>query len=99
MTIVSTHILDVASGAPAAGVPVSLSLDGAEVGHGSTDADGRLRVSQDAGSGTYVLRFDTRGLSDFYPSVSVEFVVAPGQDRYHVPLLISPFGYTTYRGS
>jgi 5-hydroxyisourate hydrolase len=99
VTIVSTHILDVATGLPAAGVPVTLSLDGSEVSRGETDGDGRLRIAEDAVPGTYVLRFDTRRLSDFYPSVSVEFVVDPGDDRYHVPLLISPFGYTTYRGS
>ena len=99
MTVVSTHILDVSTGAPAAGVTVTLSLEGAEVSRGETDADGRLRIAEDATPGTYLLRFDTRQLSDFYPSVSVEFVVAPGQARYHVPLLISPFGYTTYRGS
>jgi 5-hydroxyisourate hydrolase len=99
VTVLSTHVLNVAAGAPAVGVPVSLTLDGVVIGGGSTDADGRLRVSEDASPGTYVLTFDTGSLSEFYPSVSVTFVISPGVDRYHVPLLISPFGYTTYRGS
>jgi len=79
------------------------------VGHGETDADGRLRtlMSDEAPltPGPYRLVFDTRkyferrGIRGFYPSVIILFEVAQGETHYHVPLLISPFGYTTYRGS
>ena len=79
------------------------------VGHGQTDADGRLRTLMPAGApltpGPYRLVFDTRtyfelrGIHPFYPSVIILFEVAAGEAHYHVPLLISAFGYTTYRGS
>ena len=79
------------------------------VGHGQTDADGRLRTLMPADApltpGPYRLVFDTgpyfeqRGIRAFYPSVIVLFHVAAGEAHYHVPLLISPFGYTTYRGA
>ena len=82
---------------------------GREVARGATDADGRIRelvapgASLDAG--TYSLRFDTAayfasaGIEAFYPEVSVVFVVRDTTQHYHVPLLLSPFGYSTYRGS
>jgi 5-hydroxyisourate hydrolase len=79
------------------------------VGRGQTDADGRLRTLMPAGAplapGPYRLVFDTgtyfelRGIRAFYPSVIILFEAATGEDHYHIPLLISPFGYTTYRGS
>jgi 5-hydroxyisourate hydrolase len=105
---ITTHILDTATGRPAARVPVRLEclVDGTwqPVGAGETDEDGRLRTllpSGHAPHGTYRLTFDTRaylGKSAFFPSVQIEFVVSDDR-HHHVPLLLSPFGYSTYRGS
>jgi 5-hydroxyisourate hydrolase len=96
---ISTHVLDTARGRPAAGVPVTCSRDGSVIGRGITDADGRLRVVERTQPGAHQLTFDTSALSTFYPEVSIDFVVAADAEHYHVPLLISPFGYSTYRGS
>jgi 5-hydroxyisourate hydrolase len=111
---VSTHVLDVAGGRPAAGVPVTLEARDpdagwVEVGAGSTDADGRLaRLLPDGRpleAGVHRLRFDTGawfaagGRTGFYPEVSVVFEVSDPATHHHVPLLLSPYGYTTYRGS
>ena len=110
---ISTHVLDTARGRPAEGVPVVLErADGdgwARVGSGSTDRDGRLRDLVRDGSpvteGRHRLTFDTgayfrsAGVRAFYPEVSVVFVVESGEDHYHVPLLLNPYGYSTYRGS
>ena len=99
----STHVLDTARGVPAAGVPVHLDrFDDAwrEVAAGKTDSYGRLRdwVSEvDWVAGRYRLTFQTGG--PFFPVVTVEFVVADTGRHYHVPLLLSPYGYTTYLGS
>jgi 5-hydroxyisourate hydrolase len=109
--VITTHVLDTTRGRPATGVPVILERqagDGWEhVGHGETDADGRLRTLTAGGidGATYRLTFDTRqyfestGTRAFYPQVTVVFEVADGKAHYHVPLLLSPFGYSTYRGS
>lgn len=113
MSAITTHVLDTALGRPAAGVPVMLERGGQNqwhlVGHGETDVDGRLRTLMPDGvrltPGLYRLVFDTRryfenlGVRGFYPSVIVIFEVTPGEAHYHVPLLLGPFGYTTYRGS
>ena len=114
MSAITTHVLDIARGRPAPGVPVILEEIGAGdeahiMGHGITDQDGRLKTLLDANTGLvagmYRLTFDTRayfaaqGVRAFYPRVVVTFEVAPGETHYHVPLLLSPFGYTTYRGS
>ena len=110
--MITTHVLDTARGRPAAGVPIVLERatgDGwQELGRGATDADGRLRdlVAEGAspGAGRYRLTFDTgayfrdRGEAAFYPEVAVVFTVA-ADEHHHVPLLLSPFGYSTYRGS
>jgi len=100
----STHVLDTARGAPAAGVPISLTAerDGQWTGvaEGVTDADGRLRdwVSEvDWTPGRYRLAFHTGG--PFFGDVTVEFTVTDTGRHYHVPLLLSPYGYTTYLGS
>ena len=70
---------------------------------GTTDSDGRARdlLTSAPEPGRYRLTFDTGSYLDggFYPEVSVTFVVEPGEEHYHVPLLLSPFGYSTYRGS
>ena len=108
--MITTHVLDTSIGRPAAGVALLLSLEenGArrEVGRGITDTDGRCKTltSGQLPAGTYVLRFETGtyflslGVESFYPSVEIRFTVAAGQ-HYHVPLLLSPYGYSTYRGS
>jgi len=105
----STHVLDTDRGQPAAGVAVRLDRwvvqePGAgrwvTVGSGDTDADGRLRdlVPADQwGAGRYRLTFTTG--RDFFPEVTVEFHVSEPERHHHVPLLMSAYGYTTYRGS
>jgi 5-hydroxyisourate hydrolase len=105
--MISTHVLDTSRGRPAAGVPVVLERRAGEgwetVGGGRTDADGRVDelAPSGAGEGRYRLTFDTGAYLEtgFYPQVAVEFLVADGAGHHHVPLLLSPFGYTTYRGS
>jgi 5-hydroxyisourate hydrolase len=114
MSAITTHVLDVARGRPAAAMDVVLERAGAEgewkvLGTGRTDADGRLRnLLPDAvasSAGIYRLTFATRayfealGIDSFYPHVAVTFEAVEGEPHYHVPLLISPFGYSTYRGS
>jgi 5-hydroxyisourate hydrolase len=113
MSAVTTHILDVSMGFPARGVHIILEhqiTSGWEViGEGVTDEDGRLRdlIRSDAKitPGNYRLTFDTetyfaqQQIEGFYPQVTVEFVVRDATQHYHVPLLLSPFGYSTYRGS
>ncbi|WP_099020396.1 hydroxyisourate hydrolase [Mycolicibacterium palauense] len=107
MTHLSTHVLDAVTGAPAAGVAVTLT-DGAGtvVNAAHTDDDGRIAgLAPGELSGTYRLRFDTgayftaRGVTGFYPEVVITFEVTDPGGRYHVPLLLSPYAYSTYRGS
>jgi 5-hydroxyisourate hydrolase len=107
MATLSTHVLDTSLGRPAAGVRVALeSASGAALGAGVTDADGRISAfgAERLAAGRYRLRFDTGayfaslGTEHFYPEVTVQFVVE-GDDHVHVPLLLSPYGYSTYRGS
>jgi 5-hydroxyisourate hydrolase len=102
---ISTHVLDAARGRPAAGVPVRLERRDAggwqPVADGRTDADGRL-AGWAAAPGVHRLVFDTGaylGADAFYPEVVVTFRIAGTGQRYHVPLLLSPFAYSTYRGS
>ena len=110
MTGISTHVLDTSRGRPASGVPVRLEravdTHWELVASGLTDADGRLRdlLTSPPVAGRYRLVFDTAsyfsavGDRAFYPEVSVTFAV-DGEDHYHVPLLLNPYGYSTYRGS
>ena len=103
MSTLSTHVLDTSAGRPAAGVAVRLETRGGELlGEGVTDADGRVGAigPERLERGAYRLRFDT-GLyvEGFYPEVVVVFTVADPDQHYHVPLLLSPYGYSTYRGS
>nr|WP_221441614.1 hydroxyisourate hydrolase [Jiangella mangrovi] len=96
----STHVLDTASGRPAAGLRVTLETRaGDPLGDGVTNADGRVAAlgPDRLDPGDYVLRFATA--TPFYPEVVVVFTVADADAHYHVPLLLSPYGYTTYRGS
>lgn len=101
---VSTHVLDAVHGGPAAGVALRLeTADGELLRAAVTDADGRVPAL--AGSiepGVYRLTFDVAGyLGDdaFYPEVTVTFRITDGTAHHHVPLLLSPFAYSTYRGS
>ena len=112
MSGITTHVLDTSRGRPAAGVAVALEREGDAgswivVGRGTTDADGRLKdltTGAEVEAGTYRLTFETgayfvaSGVESFYPRVAVIFSVAAGE-HYHVPLLVNPFGYSTYRGS
>jgi 5-hydroxyisourate hydrolase len=106
MSQVSTHVLDTSTGRPAQGVPVTLEGEHGVVASGSTDADGRIAElgPERLDPATYRLRFDTgryaanTGTSGFFPEVVVAFVVQDA-GHLHVPLLLSPFGYSTYRGS
>ena len=103
--MITTHVLDTAQGKPASGIPVRLELrepgGWTLVGQGKTDADGRLRtlVQGALRAGLYRLTFETRSHSAFFPEVSIVFEVADSAAHYHLPLLLSPFGYSTYRGS
>ena len=113
MSGITTHVLDTAKGRPAAGVPVTLERRANEtkwelVGRGATDADGRLRdLTKDRAieAGTWRITFDVatyhraQGVDGFYPEVTVVFDVKDAAAHYHVPLLLSPFGFSTYRGS
>ena len=109
---ITTHVLDTSRGRPAAGVPVSLTRltpePSALLAESSTDADGRVANLLAPGSlepGIYRLRFDTgayfEGLGEahFYPWAEVVFRIDDTSAHYHVPLLLNPFGYSTYRGS
>lgn len=106
MTSLSTHVLDAVTGTPAGGIGLEVTAGGNPVATGVTDADGRARLAEDLGPGTYRLRFATgdwfaaAGRETFHPEVVVAFAVT-GQDpgHLHVPLLLSPFAYSTYRGS
>jgi len=103
MPTLSTHVLDTARGLPAAGVPVRLlDSSGRSLADAVTDSDGRVAsLGQDLAAGTYTLRFDVAAHQPdgFYPEVAVTFTVVAGESHYHVPLLLSPYGYSTYRGS
>jgi 5-hydroxyisourate hydrolase len=113
MSAITTHVLDTARGRPASGVPVVLEYESAgnwkEIGRGQTDADGRLKdllpADFNLAAGTYRLTFDTsayfsaQGAESFYPKVALTFIIKDAAQHYHVPLLLSPYGYSTYRGS
>jgi 5-hydroxyisourate hydrolase len=113
MSAITTHILDTSRGCPATGVPIQLEIAEGEASHrllgsGKTDEDGRLKTllgDADLVAGTYRITFDTGayfsacGVDSFYPQVSIRFVVGDASQHYHVPLLLNPFGFSTYRGS
>ena len=109
---ITTHVLDTARGAPATGVRITLERETpgkwVHVGDGTTDVDGRLRTLMAEGSlvaGTYRLTFETgnyfrsHSVEAFWETIVVPFVVRDPTGHFHVPLLVSPFGYSTYRGS
>ena len=112
MSPITTHILDTAKGRPAAGVRVALERSDSqrwnEIGEGYTDDDGRCKTLMAPGTlstGVYRITFDTAGYYEalgeetFYPEVKIAFKVAANDEHYHVPLLLNPYGYSTYRGS
>ncbi len=111
MTTLSTHVLDTMHGRPAAGMALVLSGPDGEVARGTTNADGRCPdlVRAALAPGQYALRFAVAdyfrsqgvGLPDppFLDEVTVDFGIAAGGGHYHVPLLVSPYSYSTYRGS
>lgn len=114
MSPITTHILDLSLGRPAVGVAVTLArrtdAEGwVELGHGRSDADGRIKTLLAAGTtiapGEYRLDFATAeyfaatGRDSFYPRILIHFRVAESTSHYHVPVLLSPFGYSTYRGT
>jgi 5-hydroxyisourate hydrolase len=104
--VISTHVLDLVTGRPAAGIGVTLweavEESWQEVARTETDAEGRVGDFGGAsGPGRFRLHFETEvylGPAAFFPEVTLQFVVAD-EERVHVPLLLSPFGYSTYRGS
>jgi len=110
MSPITTHILDTTLGKPASNVAIRLhqqqAADWTELASGHTDADGRIRdlLTEPIPSGIYKLRFETQayfdrlGVASFYPFVEITFSIKTGE-HYHVPLLLNPFGYSTYRGS
>ena len=113
MSAITTHVLDTSQGRPAAGVPVTLEVEVAGgwelVGKGTTDKDGRgsdlVPEEITLAAGVYRLIFDTaryfaaREVEGFYPQVTIVFKLRDPSQHYHVPLILSPFGYSTYRGS
>jgi 5-hydroxyisourate hydrolase len=114
MSGITTHVLDTSIGRPAVGVPVHLERANASaqwesIGRAETDVDGRVRTLLPQGAvvsrGVYRLTFDTRSYfargqtRTFYPQVVVVFEIVEVDAHYHVPLLVSPWGYTTYRGT
>jgi 5-hydroxyisourate hydrolase len=112
-SLISTHVLDTARGRPASGIAVTLqSRDGTEIARGETDAAGRVGTlgPESLAPGTYRLTFDTgayfaaqaaddSAVQTFFPEVTLTFTVTAGEAHYHVPLLLSPFAYSTYRGN
>jgi 5-hydroxyisourate hydrolase len=104
MSAITTHVLDTAAGKPAAGIAVRLEGPDGVLGTGVTDQDGRVRsLGPDAiVAGRYRLVFDTDGYFDggsFFPEVTVTFTVTDPDQHHHVPILLSPFAFSTYRGS
>ena len=113
MSAVTTHVLDTSFGKPAVGVPVLLEVraeDGTwkPIGRGATDSDGRAQMlppGEHVARGVYRITFDTaayflaNNVQGFYPEVQIAFEVRDPSQHYHVPLLLSRFGYSTYRGS
>lgn len=105
---ITTHVLDTSLGRPAEGVGVELFRGDERIGRGSTNADGRVTDLIPPGTltaGVYRIAFETGAYflrdarSCFYPRVEITFEVKASDEHYHVPLLLNPFGYSTYRGS
>ena len=114
MSAITTHVLDTSRGRPAAGVGVVLEHNTSHdtwsvVGRGDTDGEGRQRTLMADGvpllAGRYRLTFDTKryfdglGVRSIFPTIAITFETADGESHYHLPLLLNPFGYSTYRGT
>ncbi len=107
MARISTHVLDIAKGGPARGIPVDLYFAGMRVKSAVTNADGRTDAPLLSGdritTGTYELIFHVGeyfgGSDSFYDEIAIRFAVGEAEGNYHVPLLLAPHGYSTYRGS
>jgi len=113
MSGISTHVLDTSTGRPASGILVALKRTLTQgrswdsIGSGITDDNGRIASLLDASetlhAGTYKLTFHVADYFDdrehFHPEIAIQFLVRDPEAHYHVPLLLSPYGYTTYRGS
>jgi 5-hydroxyisourate hydrolase len=109
VSTLSTHVLDTALGRPAQGIRVTVEQSGTVVGTAVTDDEGRVREVQDEdkqlAEGECALRFfvadyfSETGRTAFYSEIVVNFHITSGLEHYHVPLLLSPFGYSTYRGT
>jgi 5-hydroxyisourate hydrolase len=109
MSRLSTHVLDTTAGEPAAALAVELEYrERAEcswtfLNRDRTDADGRLQgllgPGQELRPGQYRMRFDTADRSPFFPEIVIQFAVVDPLEHYHVPLLLTRYGYSTYRGS
>ncbi|MBF7681841.1 hydroxyisourate hydrolase [Acinetobacter sp. B5B] len=109
--MISTHILDTSCGKPASGVHVKLfdAHTHTLIGQGHTDADGRLKdfvtTKHVLTTGAYQLEYDilpyfqARQQDTFFPKVCLQFYIANLNEHYHIPLLMSPYAYSTYRGS
>ncbi len=112
MSQITTHVLDTSAGKPAGGISVSLEHHSSgiwkQLGNGITDNDGRIKnllpLEKKIPKGVYRLVFDTRtyfktnDVKGLYPAVTIEFEITD-DSHYHVPLLLNPYGYSTYRGS
>jgi 5-hydroxyisourate hydrolase len=103
---VSTHVLDSVLGRPATGIAVRLFAEDHLLAEGVTDEDGRCRLTEEAtGAGTHRLVFATgpwfaaQDRAAFYPEVVLTFAVVEPSEHHHVPLLLAPFAYSTYRGT
>jgi 5-hydroxyisourate hydrolase len=114
MSPITTHVLDTSTGGPASAVAVALERRTASGGwetiaDGITDSDGRIQnllpSDVEFSAGDYRLTFETgryfhmRNIACFFPTVTIAFLIADPRQHYHVPLLLSPFGYSTYRGT
>jgi len=108
VSTISTHVLDTALGRPAPGIRVSLTRGGKEIGSAVTDAEGRakdLHGKTPLAAGAYALTFSVGPYfaaakrETFYDLIVIDFRIGAAAQHHHVPLLLSPFGYTTYRGS
>ena len=109
MSTISTHVLDTSLGKPVEGIRVTLHRDGSLIGSSVTDADGRARGFLADGSslsaGDYKLTFSVSNYfsetkrKTLFNEIVIHFSIAAEEEHYHVPLLLSPFGYSTYRGS
>ncbi len=103
----SSHVLDAVTGTPAIGVAITLTdTAGAVLAEATTDDDGRVKSLGDAlAPGVYRLRFDTaayfaaQAVAAFYPEIVIAFEITEPSSHYHVPVLLSPYAYSTYRGS